>query len=132
MQNFLLAFLSLLFFSACKKTNLPLSIPEGTYIGTFQRLTDTSGQISNVSITFLAGKYTGQSQYAQYPALCNGAYKSIGADSINFVNACFWTADFDWSLILNQNYKLMLSEKKLELTRNYPGQYTDTYKLTKQ
>ena len=122
--------LALLTYS-CEK-NSTFIIPNGTYSGTFQRLTVTNGQVSNVTITFSEGNYSGQSQIPKYPALCDGTYKSKGADSITFSNACFWTDEFDWSLILNGNYKIMLSGKDLQLTRRYAGLYTDIYKLTKQ
>ena len=113
---------------SCKKT---VVIPNGIYSGTFQRLTDTGGQVSNVTMRFSFHNWAGQSDVQKYPALCNGTYKE-NSDSITFVNVCFWTADFDWSLILNGNYKINLTGSELELTRSYNGLYTDVYKLTRQ
>ena len=125
-------FLVILYFSSCKKNNSNFFIPEGTYIGTFQRNTSTAGQISNVTITFSANNWSGQSQYAKYPALCHGTYTPKGNDSINFVNACPWTAEFDWTLILSQDYKIIISGKDIEISKDYNGAFKDLYKLTRQ
>jgi len=116
---------------SCTKTNSSI-IPNGIYSGTFQRLTDTGGLISNVSITFFGNTWTGQSEYEKYPALCHGSYEK-NADSVTFQNACPWTTEFDWSLILGGNYKMTLSGNNLELTRSYSSRpYTDIYILVRE
>ena len=101
---FFIIFCLTLSFTSCNKSTSNSIILNGTYSGTFQRLTKSGGQISNVTITFSGNTWTGQSQYAKYPALCQGTYKEISADSISFENTCPWTAEFDWSLILNGDY----------------------------
>lgn len=121
-----------LFAVSCKKTSPDVLIPEGTYVGTFQRLTSAGGQTSNVTITFLANNWTGQSQFAKYPALCHGTYKSSGADIVTFENACPWTAEFDWTLILSGEYKVNLVDNNIEISKDYNGAFKDIYKLTKQ
>ncbi len=90
-------------------------INKGRYVGTFQRNTSTAGQISNVTITFSANNWTGQSQYAKYLALCHGTYIAKGTNSISFENACPWTAEFDWTLILSQDYKITIAGKDIEI-----------------
>ncbi|MDE3235984.1 MAG: hypothetical protein KGO81_08530 [Bacteroidota bacterium] len=117
---------------SCKKVNQTFVIPEGTYVGAFQRLTSSGGQVSNVTITFSGNNWTGESQFIKYPALCHGTYKVIGTDSITFENACFWTAEFDWTLILSQNYKIKVVGNNLEISRDYNGVFKDVYNLTKQ
>src|SRR5688572_19087412 len=99
----LVLLLSILINASCKKASNSL-IPNGTYKGTFQRQTSTGGQISNVTINFSANTWTGESEIAKYPALCNGTYSANGNDSISFGNNCPWTAEFDWSLILAETY----------------------------
>ena len=122
----------ILFAISCRKTNPAFIITDGTYVGTFQRLTSSGSQISNVTITFSANSWKGQSQFSKYPALCSGTYKTTGADNVTFENNCPWTAEFDWTLILSQDYKIKLVGSKLEITREYNGVYTDIYNLTKQ
>ena len=117
---------------SCKKSTSNLLIAEGTYTGTFQRQTLSGGQISNVTITFSASNWSGQSQFAKYPALCHGTYKATGTDSITFENACPWTADFDGTLILSQDYKIKIIGNDIEISREYNGSQKDIYKLTKQ
>jgi hypothetical protein len=84
-----------LFVVSCKKTNTANVIPDGTYVGTFQRLTSSGGPVSNVTITFSGATWKGQSQFAKYPALCHGTYKTSGGDKITFENACPRTAELD-------------------------------------
>jgi len=115
--------------ASCKKTGSNAVIPNGTYSGTFQRLINGGGQISNVTITFSANTWTGQSQSPRYPALCKGAYKEKSADSVSFENNCPWTAEFDWSLILTGDYKIVTSGENLEMSHNYSNGYLDVYKL---
>ena len=117
---------------SCKKTNSAFLIPDGSYAGTFQRQTSTGGQISNVTITFSANNWFGQSQFEKYPALCHGTYQAKGVDSVTFQNACAWTAEFDWSLILGQDYKIKVVGNDIEISRDYNGAFKDIYKLTKQ
>jgi hypothetical protein len=129
---FSVVFCLILFAVSCKKTNTDLIIREGTYVGTFQRLTSNGGQISNVMITFSTNNWTGQSQFAKYPALCHGTYKASGSDNVTFENACPWTAEFDWTLILSGEYKLNVTGNSIEISRDYNGAFKDIYKLTKQ
>jgi len=69
-RHILSALLGLTVFAVCcKKTNSSFLIPDGIYTGTFQRQTSTGGQTSNVTITFSANNWSGQSQFATYPAL---------------------------------------------------------------
>lgn len=133
MRHILSALFCLTIFTvSCKKANSNFLIPEGTYVGTFQRLTSTGGQISNVTITFSANNWTGQSQFAKYPALCHGTYKANGADNVTFENVCFWTAEFDWTLILSRDYKIKIFSNNVEISRDYNGVFKDIYILTKQ
>jgi hypothetical protein len=130
MRIFLLAAgLAIAVFS-CKKSNnscAPL-IPDGTYKGTFQRETATGGSSSTVSITVSGNNWTGKSETPEYPALCAGSFKLSGK-SIDFQNACIWTADFDWSLILNGSYNFFIKGRELKIWRDYNGANRDVYQL---
>lgn len=112
----------------CKKSENEITkIPEGNYIGTFQRIPVWSdGQISNISITFSSGKWSGQSDISKYPALCHGTYE-VQNNKLIFQNECAWTAEFDWSLILSGEYQFTINGNSLIFTRDYRNSTNDTY-----
>ena|ERR1700733_2854911 len=115
---------------SCHK-NQASFLPNGHYQGTFQRIVNDTGTVSQVAINFTNSNYSGESEYAKYPAICNGSFSGLGSDSINFSNACAWTAEFDWSFILNGHYKIVASGKNLQISRSF-ATYSDIYSLTKQ
>lgn len=75
-----------------------------------------AGEIALVEMNFENGNWEGTSSIQRYPALCNGTYK-IENQEITFTNGCFWTADFDWTLILSGTYKLEQSQNTLKFER---------------
>ncbi|MCB7479825.1 hypothetical protein [Christiangramia sediminis] len=95
----------------------------GNYSGLFQR----GEQIGEVTLEFQKMEFSGQSKITKFPAICEGNY-SIENDSINFTNTCPWTAEFDWTLILNGKWKYEVSKDQLILTK-FNG---DKYILTKK
>jgi len=103
----------------------------GTYKGTFQR--SIIGKTSNVVLIFSSNNFEGQSRYLHYPDLCNGTF-SISQNTVLFKNACFYTADFDWSYILSNKFKILVFGDSLIMTRGYNGviYYYDTYRLKRQ
>jgi hypothetical protein len=96
---------------------------DGVYLGTFER----NGTTANVDLTFTNGSWTGESEIIKFPALCNGTY-SISGNLITFENACVWTAEFDWTLILGDEWNFSLNGNTVILTKNSG----DKYILTKQ
>jgi hypothetical protein len=131
---FLLLSVSILMSISCRKSNesdKSINIPSGVYKGTFKR--SFSSDISNVTITFSPHTFEGQSEVTHYPDICNGSYLA-GKDSISFRNGCAYTANFDWSYILEGKFKIILSGDSLVLTRGYEGvaYFYDTYKLKRQ
>jgi len=133
-MRYLLSVLFLLSLSglSCKKTGTVSRSLAGTYTGTFERLDSTGrGATSNVTLSFTDSNWTGKSQFSRYPALCRGTYQLIGQDSIHFQNSCAWTADFDWSLILYDLYRLQITDTSLIITKNHSRNGQDIYKLTK-
>ena len=116
--------------------NAPDIIPDGIYIGTFQRQQAFGGgEIVQVTITFTSNTWTGQSSFQKYPALCHGTYK-LDNQKITFTNDCIWTAEFDWSLILSGEFEFELSNNQLTIIRSFIGPSIDTwsdyYSLTKE
>ena len=120
------------FFFSCKEeeVNIPI-ILDGTYKGTFQRRTLNGGLSSQITINFNSNTWNGESEYPKYPALCNGAF-TIRGNTIEFTNLCHWTAEFDWSLVLAQQYQIRKIGGSIEISRDYGGSFKDVYILTKQ
>ena len=125
----ILLFLTLLTcLAACKKeTQNYITVPDGTYVGTFQReLVWAENDTAKIKITFLANTWTGSSDKNNYPALCKGTYK-IEGDTIIFENQCEWTAEFDWSLILSGKYVIKTKGNTIEFYRDNRSGTSDTY-----
>jgi hypothetical protein len=118
--------------TSCKKNDNNQVIKlSGTYSGTFQRKVSGTGAVSNVSLSFSDGTWNGESQVVKYPALNNGSF-SVNGNKINFKNESVWTAEFDWSLILNGDYDIKISGNAVTITKTYGNGMTDIYKLVKQ
>jgi hypothetical protein len=133
LKNICKILLFLLILSSCEseKEN-SIKIQEGTYVGTFQRQGSLSlGPISNVTITFSADKWSGQSDNSKYPALCNGTYSYKG-HSLIFTNECVWTAEFDWSLILSGDFIYSFDGEHLQMAKTISPGIFDRYNLTRQ
>ena len=111
---------------SCNKNDSEIAIPQitnGNYIGIFER----NGVNSNVQLNLNSGTFNGQSTTQKFPALCNGTY-SITGNTINFEDKCVWTAEFDWTLILNGQWNYVMSGNILTLTKANG----DKYILTQQ
>lgn len=119
--------LTLLF--ACKKNeddNKDTILPEGMYIGTFHR---TGMDTAAITLTLDGNKFNGQSDMKLYPAICHGSYEYYD-NTINFTDSCSWTANFDWTLILNGSYSVTRNNNELRFSRTN-GTITDDYVLRK-
>lgn len=122
-KNIIFFSLVITIFSCSKEVENIESSIDGNYIGIFER----NGTTSNVELTFRNGTWSGESEIVKFPALCNGSYSSSG-NVLTIENACVWTAEFDWSLILSGDWNYNMNGKTLFL-KNASG---DTYTLTKQ
>ena len=129
MRKWLLIYVLLTGLLGCSKEKFEKEI-EGNYTGTFQR-TSPAGLYpqQQVSLSLKDNSYSGQSSNARQPAICHGGWDA-GYRTINFDNACIWTADFDWTLILDGEFKYELNGTHLKMWKTV-GQVTDTYELYK-
>ncbi|HEX7847472.1 MAG TPA: hypothetical protein VF476_16845 [Chitinophagaceae bacterium] len=112
------------FLPTCDKTEAKEHVLEGKYIGIFHR---TGMDTAQVNINFTNNVFTGTSNKANYPATCSGNF-DIEDNSISFSDACAWTADFDWSLILSGTYDLQIINGTVRIWRT-TGSVTDEYLL---
>lgn len=110
---------------------VPASLSEGTYVGTFQRQTLAASTASQVTLTLSGGDWTGSTSIPRYPALCSGQYAITGTQ-VQFEDTCTWTADFDWSLILDGTYDITRYDDTVVLTKQQGNSTVDIYKLKKQ
>tara|TARA_R110001592_G_C12802930_1_gene717154 strand:+ start:202 stop:573 length:372 start_codon:yes stop_codon:yes gene_type:complete len=112
----------LIFAFACNNDDSHINL-NGTYIGTFER----NGVVSNVELDLAENIFSGSSEIIKYPAICSGNYSNT-SNEITFSNLCVWTAEFDWTLILDGNWTYSLNGKNLTLIKSNGDKYT----LTKQ
>ena len=92
---------------------------DGAYTGVFER----NGTTSNVELNLENASFMGESATVKFPAICRGSF-SISNHSINFINECPWTAEFDWTLILNREWNYELKNNVLILTNSNGDKYT--------
>ena len=103
-----------------------------TYIGEFFRSSPNADwRVANVTITFEHGSFIGESDIRSYPAICRGTYKVVG-NKITFENECFFTAEFDWTFILDGDFLRETHGDEIWLTREYGDNVFDLYKLRRQ
>ena len=115
---------TIVFFTSCAENddNFKPKI-DGEYTGTFER----GEQTSNVKLNFTNETYSGESETDRFPAICSGNF-SISEDLIEFENICPWTADFDWTLILDDKWDYTLENNLLIITKSNGDKYTLTKK----
>jgi hypothetical protein len=127
--------LTILFFTffSCgyKASHTMAKLPQGTYKGQFIRSSPLARYApSEVTITFSENKFSGQSDKVNYPAIGSGAFRVVG-NEIEFVNENMWTADFDWTYILKEKFKMIFDGKRLEMIKS-SDDHTDQYTLILQ
>jgi hypothetical protein len=122
------ALLFVIVFSGCE-TDLFEKKIDGKYEGFFER-TSSGLPASQVTLEFDNGSFSGSSNVANYPAICNGTY-DVEGKSLKVRNACFFTANFDWTLIFNNDYQLEMEGRSLTITREYGNGVSDVYRLTR-
>ncbi|WKN42469.1 hypothetical protein [Tunicatimonas pelagia] len=106
-------------------------LKEGTYTGIFYRTSPNARwATANITVTLEGGRFSGSSEMEKYPAICEGTYQTTVSNQVTFSNNCVWTADFDWTFILEGEFQITERDQKLILTREYEGEVVDTYELT--
>jgi len=114
---------------SCSKTQ-ENQTPQGAYTGSFQRITGGMGDTVHVTLILTGHEFSGNCGRAYYPSICNGTF-NIKGSSLEFKNACFFTANFDWSLILDGKYQFTAINDSLVITRDYNGIFRDEYRLAR-
>ena len=118
---------------ACEAENLSSSYwGDGNYVGTFFRGTPTSlPSPVHVNIKIEGNKFEGEAD-GRIPAICRGTFQMKNDSTIQFTNECVFTADFDWTYILQGDFTMKVEEPFIYLTKRYPDNQTyDVYKMEK-
>ncbi len=109
---------------SCEKADSSSYSLNGRYIGFFSR---TGMDTAQVSLLFSGDRFEGESDMTNYPAICTGEFE-LDNNSVNFNDACAWTANFDWSLILSGNYNINVSNGTVRIWKT-SGAVTDEFLL---
>ncbi len=126
MKPLALLMVALLMLAGCEKNDREagIDLPNGLYVGTFVR---TGMDTADITLNLVNGTYQGSSSIDKYPAICAGSF-TTEASNIQFQDTCTWTADFDWSLILNGPYNVNFNENILRIWKT-DNNRTDEYLL---
>ena len=121
----------LLLFS-CQQDDQQGYVLQGEYSGIYFRSSPNARyQAAQVNVVFEESTFNGSSSISRYPAICRGAY-TISGNTIDFINVCVWTADFDWSYILAGEFSLSVEDDEIVMVRNMGNSTFDTYRLKKK
>lgn len=116
--------------SSCQKDDL-VTIMDGQYKGTFT-VTYSSGTLSGPTILELKdGKFSCSGNTDRIPAGGSGTFASDNK-KITFNDENFWTADFDWNLILKGEYDYTFDGNKLIISAEKSRLGNYKYDLEKQ
>lgn len=115
--------------SGCKKENL--RIEDGTYKGKFTVTYSSGTQSGQTTLVLKNGEFSCSGNPTKIPAGGSGTFSSNNS-TITFNDVNFWTADFDWNLILSGTYDYTFNGKNLKITANKNGVGNYTYDLKKQ
>lgn len=123
-----IAFFTAMLFSGCNKNKN--DIIDGLYKGTFTVEYSWGTKSAETLLELKNGRFSCASNTNRIPAGGSGTFTFRATKAI-FQDENFWTADFDWNLILNGEYKFSINGKRLILFTERPsGKYK--YDLEKQ
>ncbi len=108
-------------------------IPKGDYTGLFTVEYNNGDTFSNtVTVRFLDDNvYSSSGNTDYYPAGGSGTFE-INNSTIKFNDVNFWTANFDWNLILNSEYDYSLNGNELIISANKNDVGFYQYALTRE
>lgn len=122
-QFSLIIFFSVITLLGACSEKLNLTVLDGTYKGFFYYIPPNGTQLtkseSEISVNLGGKEYTSTGNANRIPAGGSGKYSVLVNNEIEFYDEKVWTADFDWGLILNGNYKYEVKKDSLILTRNF-------------
>ncbi|SRX56133.1 hypothetical protein [Aequorivita sp. CIP111184] len=127
--------IAVLAFNACNKSDDTTANEnlQGTYSGMFT-VEYLNGDSFSRPVTVIFNennKYQSSGNADRIPAGGSGTYEK-GTTKINFSDINIWTADFDWNLILNEEYDYSINGNQLVLSANKNNIGFYKYELVKE
>ena len=122
-------FIILISFLGCD--NETPKIEEGTYVGTFTVFYSSSIESGTTTIVLKDSEYNCSGNSDRIPAGGSGTYSSENG-KITFTDKNFWTAEFDWGLILNGDYNYSMNGNELLLIAEKGDLGRYEYRLERQ
>ncbi len=106
-------------------------VSDGEYNGTFTVEYNSGNTFSNpVTLMFSGRKYSSTSGSDRIPAGGSGTFQ-VTDGSVIFTDVNYWTAEFDWNLILTGEYAVSETDTEITLTKELDDFGTYTYRLIK-
>lgn len=106
--------------------------PDSTvYKGKFERSAISGVQSSDVILKLKDNVFSGTSIQPLFPAIGTGTF-STTSSTVSFKNQTMWTANFDWTLILDGTFDVRVNGDSLILTKFRGYDFVDTYSLKRQ
>lgn len=124
-----LSLVCFVFMIACQEKDAMLL--EGKYEGAFTVTYENESKSGLVILELKDGKYNSSANADRIPAGGSGNYVLAG-DKIIFEDMNYWTAEFDWSLILNGEYSYQLKGSKLTRYRIQDGDRNYVYETERK
>jgi hypothetical protein len=104
--------------SSCDKDgDIDSTILNGEYEGIFTVEYNSQTYSNPVTVSFNSGQFLSSSGPNRFPAGGSGKYEVL-KNTIEFTDENFWTADFDWNLILNGSYDYSIKGNELVFSAN--------------
>jgi hypothetical protein len=126
-------FVAVTLVSCSLQDDIATELLQGTYTGTFTVTYLNGTTFSNpVTVQFNERQtYVCSANNNYIPAGGSGTYQKYST-TIKFSDQNFWTANFDWNLILNGDYSYTLTPQTLTLQATISNIGIYQYQLTKQ
>ncbi|MNS38540.1 hypothetical protein D3C72_707900 [compost metagenome] len=128
----LIVFVAVVSFIACSKKE-ENRVEEGSYSGDFKVSYGSTVHTGKTSLTIEGNRFSSTTGANRFPAGGSGSC-TINLGKMAFADQNYWTADFDWGLILSGEYEYSFDGKNLNLKKEvkYDGGSTIyEYKLKK-
>jgi hypothetical protein len=141
MKRIIIALAVFVSFTACTKegiedeNKLAICFPSNdtiVYKGTFERSSLSGVQTADVTLKFKDGVFVGNSSKQLFPAIGTGTVSSSNASTITFRNQSMWTANFDWTLILDGTFDVTAKGDSLRFSKFKGYDWVDSYNLKRQ